>query len=250
MKVYPFLVGELTAHEGDLFRGGNVAMKVPFSCYSFYIEGTKKRTIVETGFGDPQWCMDHLGAGEGFLLTQKPGMALCDHLKRLHVAPESIETVILTHCHWDHIGGVNLFPNARVYCQKDEIPWAFASPEWMQRSYPMAFAEPILSARERLVLVEGDVVLEKGLKMRKIGGHTPGSQIIEVETQKGKVIIAGDLLMKYANIEKMVPIGSFHHMEKCAAFLQILQNEMKEDPRIIVCPGHDQRVWDEHSEGI
>jgi hypothetical protein len=56
--------------------------------------------------------------------------------------------------------------------------------------------------------------------------------------------------MKYSNLEKMVPIGSFHNIEKCDAFLAYLKGRLLEDPSITILPGHDQKVWDTYRDGI
>ena len=250
MKVYPLLVGELEAHEGDVFRGGNPAIKVPFPCYSFYIEGASRPILVDTGFGDPEFCKKHLDASEGFILKVAPGMSLKDHLSRLGVGPESIEVIVLTHCHWDHIGALDLFPNATVYVQRKEISWAVFPQHWMQRSYLPVYARNLTSLGDRLILQEGDAVIEKGITTKFIGGHSPGCQVVEVEAGKGKVIIVGDLLMKYSNIEKQIPIGSFHSIEISDRFLQSLRGQLMENPDTVVLPGHDQKVWDNYKNGI
>jgi glyoxylase-like metal-dependent hydrolase (beta-lactamase superfamily II) len=152
MKVYPMLVGELEAHEGDVYRGGNVGVKSPFPCYAFYIEGAEKRILVETGFGDPDRCKKYLNATEGFILKRDPGLTLEDQLQKRGVSPDSIEIVILTHCHWDHIGSIGLFANATIYCQREELSWAIFPQHWMRRSFIPEFAEPLIAARDRIVV--------------------------------------------------------------------------------------------------
>lgn len=40
---------------------------------------------------------------------------LVENLKELNISPEDINSIILTHSHWDHTGNLNLFPNAKIY---------------------------------------------------------------------------------------------------------------------------------------
>ena len=46
---------------------------------------------------------------------------LISHLHELDLSPKTIDIVILTHNHWDHTGGIDLFPNAKFYCSPDDF---------------------------------------------------------------------------------------------------------------------------------
>ena len=62
-----------------------------------------------------------------------------DAVRRAGVKPEEITDVIVTHMHWDHADGMDLFPNARVWVQKDELEYyagvgvAIAADAWRHR---------------------------------------------------------------------------------------------------------------------
>ena len=251
MKVYPLLIGELEGTENDVFYKGNADRKVPFHCYSYYIEGASKKIIIDTGFGDPVFCQKNIGADEGFVLQIPTGLNWSDHFKRLKIKPESNELIILTHCHWDHIGGLSFFPNATILVQREELGWIFAPPEWLQRSYgPRIFGKPLIEARDRIIALDGDTVIEKGIRTKLIGGHSPGSQIVEIESKNRRVILTGGLVMKYANIEMQIPTGAYHNVEITDRYLKDLIALVTEDPRIVVLPVHDQKVWEMYQTGI
>jgi glyoxylase-like metal-dependent hydrolase (beta-lactamase superfamily II) len=250
MRVYPLLLGELMSHEGDLYRGGDSRIQSAFSCFAFFIEGASRRILVDTGFGDPAEVKRYMSTAEGFILKCDAGMSLPEQLERIGSKPEDVEAAVLTHCHWDHIGGLGLLPNAIVYCPRDEISWAVFPQPWMRRSYLPERGRSLVDVGARMIPLDGDTVIEKGIRTRLVGGHSPGSQIVEVETSRGTVIITGDLIMKYSNIERMHPIGSFHNIETADRFLTSMRNRILEDPRTIVLPGHDPLVWERYQEGI
>ena len=55
----------------------------------------------------------------------------------------------------------------------------------------------------------------KGIKVFLTGGHTPGHQSVMVETKIGKIILAGDVVLTYRNIEENIPVGFNCNLEEC-----------------------------------
>src|ERR1035438_7469104 len=68
---------------------------------------------------------------------QWPGIA--DFVKpseavgRLGLKPEDITDLVITHMHWDHADGMDLFPKARIWLQKDELEY-YAGAAWQSRN--------------------------------------------------------------------------------------------------------------------
>jgi N-acyl homoserine lactone hydrolase len=246
MRVVPLLIGGFQVNERVLYRNGNPSQSVEFSSYAFYVEDGTEKIMVDTGFGDARYCIEHLGRE----VTTPLGMTLADHLKRLAVDPSEIKTVILTHCHWDHIGGLGLFEKAAIYCQCDEIPLIVSPPAWLAESYAPSFSHLIMEARERLQLIEGDYALSEKLFLRKVGGHTPGSQNVEVRGKHREVIIAGDALFYFDNLSKQIPNGEGYDLDESVRTLQNLRNKTIESSGTIVLPGHDPELWKIHRAGI
>lgn len=55
----------------------------------------------------------------------KPSEAIA----KLGLKPEEITDLIITHMHWDHAGGIDLFPKARIWIQQDEFTYYTGNPE-------------------------------------------------------------------------------------------------------------------------
>ncbi len=118
---------------------------------------------------------------------------------------ESVDTitdVIVTHLHFDHVGGavskdhdrfVPTFPRARYYIQNEQWQWALNPSERDRASY---FPENFLPLREHgvLTLLDGETELFPGIRVIPLEGHTFGQQVVLVETGQGKVLYAADLI--------------------------------------------------------
>jgi glyoxylase-like metal-dependent hydrolase (beta-lactamase superfamily II) len=122
-------------------------------------------------------------------------------LAELEVAPEAVTDIVLTHCHFDHMGSVGEFPNARIHLQKSELlSWYEAIAMPRQFGYLTAIIDPEnlrsaldASIEHRVMLIDGDKdnVLP-GLHVRLGSGHTVGQQFVAIETARGKLVISGD----------------------------------------------------------
>ena len=120
--------------------------------------------------------------------------------------------VINTCCHFDHIGNNKSFPNARFIVQKLELPLAIHPPPWALYYYP-ELAFNLLDVRDRLELIDGDIQVADAVSVYHLGGHSPGAQVVLVETDAGRVCIPGDLVPFYKNIELNWPMGAFFDVE-------------------------------------
>lgn len=144
----------------------------------FYLEGGPQKILVDTGVGGP----------EGVIRA----------LDGIGIKPEDIDIVILTHLHFDHADNVGLFPQARFILQKKE--WEYArSPLPIQRSLYNPQTIAVLEHLD-LVLVGDCYVVEDGIEVILVPGHTKGQQAVVVNTSKGKYVLAGDLLYTWINI--------------------------------------------------
>jgi len=141
--------------------------------------------------------------------------------------------LILTHLHWDHAGNFDLFPNAEVLCQNEEYQWMCRTKNW-EIGYPDWCAENIMQNPGRFHFLDSDYEVAPGLHIMKYGGHTPGSQMIKVETQNGTCIIPGDNVMSYENVEQNIPVGLMTNLLVCMAAIEKIQKDA-----VMYTPSHD-----------
>ena len=213
----------------------------------YLISGGAKRILVDTGVGD----FDRIRTlrtqrGDRFYLKAKPEWDLVTQLKGLGVEPDDIEIVISTHLHWDHVGGNALFRHARFFAQQEDVPLALTAPRYAPHFFP-EMVGCITGVADRLVLLDGDAQIIPGVQVWKVGGHSPGSQVVAVRTEKGTIALASDVINKYENLDYdwPGPTGNMWNIDEVLRAHARLKREAD-----LIIPGHDWKVWDRYPEGI
>ncbi len=123
-------------------------------------------------------------------------------LTRIGADATNVTKVILTHMHFDHMGGMEMFPQAFpkaiFYVQKREYDFWVKHP-YAKRPPFSRLADPVairamaeLEGTERLVLICGDQKIMPGIEVLFAPGHTIGLQTVPVNTAKGTAIVASD----------------------------------------------------------
>ena len=122
-------------------------------------------------------------------------------LAELGVAAEAVTDIVITHAHFDHMGSIAEFPNARLFIQKSELlTWYEAIALPPRFGYLTAIIDPDnlrtaleASIEHRVTLVDGDQDdILPGMHVRLGSGHTIGHQFVLVETEKGRRVVSGD----------------------------------------------------------
>jgi glyoxylase-like metal-dependent hydrolase (beta-lactamase superfamily II) len=223
-----------------LVQGAEQGRKLDIAMTIWVLKGPDGRTVlVDAGFYRPRL----LRKGNGVADYTRPDKAM----GWLGIRPEEVTDVVVTHVHWDHADGVDLFPKAQVWIQKDEFnhytrdakqPSAHDGNDELDEASAMVK----LNTQGRVHLVDGDArEILPGVTVYTGGRHTFASQYVGVNTKAGCVVIASDNLYLYENLDKHVPIAqTFDAKANLAA-----QDRMKQiatSPRLIV-PGHDPKVF-------
>ena len=166
-------------------------------------------------------------------------------VERAGVKPADIGDVIISHIHWDHLDGIDLFPKARIWIQRDEFEhYTDSTGAVKDRAIDAGDAKLLAqAAREgRVRLIDGDgKEIIPGITVYTGGKHTFASQFAAVHTTEGTVVVASDNAYLYANLEQHRPIAqtldSLSNLRAQARMLTLATS-----PRLIV-PGHDPEVF-------
>lgn len=121
--------------------------------------------------------------------------ALRGALAQHGLEPGDIDHIVLTHGHFDHAENLDLFPDACVVIQRDELHHA-ADPVPSQRIFYWQSTIGNLVERRRpgqIRVIDGDEQLFDGFRVLKVPSHTPGMQVPLITTAKGVCAIASDL---------------------------------------------------------
>jgi glyoxylase-like metal-dependent hydrolase (beta-lactamase superfamily II) len=160
--------------------------------------------LVDTGF---------LNEGSGAEFKQKFGIpewiSPVRMLEEMGVQAADVTDIIISHAHFDHMGSISAFPKARLYLQKKEwLSWNEAMALPPQYGFLTAIINPDnmreafdAAVEHRLTLVDGDRDnLIPGIHVRLGEGHTLGQQFVILETEKGRLVAAGDCIYSRLNL--------------------------------------------------
>ena len=206
-------------------------------CYMMWLLKGKngKTVLVDAGFTDT--------AQMAKLKYTRPEVVL----GRINVKPNDITDIIITHPHRDHINGIDLFPNAMVWMQKDDYDY-FVGSAWQKGGSTIGFkkmdVQKIVQRNldQKLTLVKGDnIEIIPGLKVFIGARHTYESQYVLVETHSDPVIIASDNSWFYYNLVNLLPIPLTFDSKGYLENLKRMKTMVK-DVNLII-PGHDLLVF-------
>jgi glyoxylase-like metal-dependent hydrolase (beta-lactamase superfamily II) len=220
-----------------LVEGADKDRKIDIAMMVWLVRGNGRNILVDSGFYHEKFFAQWHPAG-----FVKPS----DTLKRVDLQPEDITDVIITHMHWDHADGMDLFPKARIWIQKDELQY-YAGEAWQSRtSHGGIDPDDVLVAvklntQGRVGLVNGDAQeILPGVTCYTGGKHTYASQFVGVNTAVGTVVLASDNMYLYENLEKHLPIAATLDRESNMR-AQDRMKQLAANPKLII-PGHDPAV--------
>ncbi|MDP7016295.1 MAG: MBL fold metallo-hydrolase [Pirellulaceae bacterium] len=160
------------------------------------VRGSERTVLIDTGYGSK------LSDKQLKLMHGESGCPLTRNLAALEVTPDEIDTVILSHLHFDHAGGAletdeagelrATFPRAEYVVQQGEWDVATSGVPELKGAYPTEnFAA--LSSLGQLTLIDGDVEIAPGIRAIVTPGHTRFHQSIVVESNGETAVFLGDL---------------------------------------------------------
>jgi glyoxylase-like metal-dependent hydrolase (beta-lactamase superfamily II) len=203
--------------------------------YFWVLIGGGETIVIDTGMHPDK------AARQGHTMLITPAAAL----EALGVGVGDVRTVILTHLHYDHVGQVDAFPNARFLLQAEEM--SYATGPWMEKPWFRRFYESDEIAKVvghlydgRLELHGHERRLTDGLSLHWVGGHSAGQEIVRVRTARGWMVLASDALHYYEEYERGIPFSVTLDVLGMMGAHDRIRELADSDDHVI--PGHDPRV--------
>jgi N-acyl homoserine lactone hydrolase len=235
VRVQRLIVGRFTAGAGIVRRGDDLDRQVRFPIPAYVIETAKERILVDTGL-HPAAAADaalHYGRPDAL----GPFRAELDESVGEQVDLATITTVVLTHLHFDHAGGLALVPSS--------VPVVVQRSEWEAGHDAAAIARNFYlpvdyeAADRQITLVDGDHDLlgDGSIQLLLTPGHTPGHQSVRVGE---RLVLGGDVAHFASGLDDLrFPIfgHDFAAQASSATRLRALR-----DAGSVVLPGHDPAV--------
>jgi glyoxylase-like metal-dependent hydrolase (beta-lactamase superfamily II) len=193
--------------------------------------------LVDTGYTADE------GAARGRPILRDPAEAV----RAIGVDPETVDTVIVTHMHYDHAGGLDRFPNAVFHIQEAEMAFVTGAcmchPHLNKPFSPDHVCRMVRNVYSgRVVFHDGDGAVAPGVTVHKIGGHTAGLQAVRVKTQAGWLCLASDSSHYYENFLEGKPFPIVLNLAAMLDGFKRIQT-LAGAPGLVV-PGHDPLVFD------
>jgi glyoxylase-like metal-dependent hydrolase (beta-lactamase superfamily II) len=235
-QVYAVKYAERDGRRSEHFIGGDPHdAPMPMDYFVWAIVGPDRTWIVDTGFAES----DATSRNRRLVRTVSAALAA------IGIDAASVNNVIITHLHYDHIGGHAQFPAATFHLQDREMAFATGrqmTHRAMNHSFTAAhIAEMVLLVHQgRVAFHDGSAELAPGLSVHHVGGHTDGLQVVRVHTDAGWLVLASDAAHYYENIDSGRPFSIVYDV---AAMLEAFDTirALADRPELIV-PGHDPLV--------
>ena len=229
-KIYTLYYGKRDATTADYFLDDTSNIPIGMGYYLWVATNGENTVVIDLGYHED------VGEQRGRTLVRHPA----ELLDKIQVDPKTVQHAIVTHLHWDHVGGYALFPKAHLYLQERELQfWASAHlPEWQSSLEEEELVAVVrLHFRGRLGLYDGSREIVPGITVHHVGGHTMGSQIVQVETARGTAVVASDAAKLYRNFLETIPQPRSHSVtDQINGYALINRLASHQD---LIIPGHD-----------
>jgi len=224
----------------ELVRGADTTRRTDLAFMVGVMKGNNGRTVLlDAGFYREQF----LAAWKPFD-WQTPSSAIA----RIGLKPEDVTDVIISHVHWDHLDGADLFPAARIWIQQAEYDH-YVGPDGVPLDEAIDTVDARMLARlhqaGRVQLIDGDGrEIIPGITVYTGGRHTYASEYVGVRTAAGDVVLASDNMYMFENLAKHAPIGATYTPGDSTSNLnaQDRMRHIASSPRLII-PGHDPQIF-------
>jgi glyoxylase-like metal-dependent hydrolase (beta-lactamase superfamily II) len=241
-EVYAVKYATLTGFPvAALVSGADPARKLDIAMMVWVIRGNGRTVVFDSGFYHDQFLKQW---------SPKEFLRASDAITQSGITPAihapQVTDVVISHMHWDHADGVDLFPNARVWLQQEEFHY-YSGEAWQHKdTHGGIDPDDVLTVvklnlQGRVGFVHGDAQeLLPGITAYTGGKHTYQSQFLSVNTRAGIVVLASDNMYLYENLDKHVPIAqTLDATSNLAA-----QDRMKQIAAAnrLIIPGHDPAV--------
>jgi glyoxylase-like metal-dependent hydrolase (beta-lactamase superfamily II) len=193
-RLYILNCGEGVA--GDISRwspGVNVGKSMDFVDNCYLIKHAQGWMMWDTGVTDAVAAMpDGQAPADPRAIHWRRPKTLAGQLEQVGVKPSDVKYVAVSHTHPDHIGNIEMFPQAMLLVQKVEYEW------------PGISNTPRFKPEHPVTKLEGDydVFGDGSVTIIATPGHTPGHQSLLVKLPKtGALVLSGDVVHFKSNWE-------------------------------------------------
>lgn len=159
--------------------------------------------------GDRNILLD-TGTGREMAVGRGAGCGrVLDSLDALGVTPEQIDTVVVSHAHWDHAGGVSVpshegyaptFPRATYWFWRGEWDY-WMDPNLKDRPEFLSNVLPPLTEKQQVEFADSEIEVAPGVRLIAAPGHTPGHICVALTSGNEMAVYTGDMFHHASQID-------------------------------------------------
>jgi N-acyl homoserine lactone hydrolase len=234
VKIERLNVGWFTAPAGMFRAGDDMDQTTRFPVPAYVLETATERILIDTGLNpaaiaDPGAYYERPDLFAVFALEQEQSVA-----EQLDV--DTLTKVVLTHLHWDHVGGLELIPPS--------VPVVVQRTEWQAGHVDAAMQRNFFLSRDygendrEMILVDGDCDLlgDGSVELLFTPGHTPGHQSIRI----GELVLGVDVTHFASGLDDhRFPVFADDHAQQARSAERL---RAMRDAGLTVIPGHDPEI--------
>lgn len=248
---------QLQTRERLLFSGGRFSEKAETAFSAFLVEHGSNRFLFDTGLGTrvaEQYDADMPWWFRAFFRYEEPVRPVVAQLSEAGIG--TIDRIVVSHGHWDHLSGLPDFPQAEVWLSKEEHGFVGEPRSAVARAWPSQVSGPV---RWRAIEFqhgpyEGfersfDMFGDGRVVLVPMFGHTPGSTGLFVTVSSGRrYFFVGDVVWSAQALKQGLPkhwlARTFvdHDADLTQAAIEKIRAAMQRDPQLVVVPAHDGLV--------
>lgn len=199
------------------------------------IRGGGRTILFDSGFHRQSWI-------DRFKVTDfvRPD----DAVRLAGAQPSEVTDVVISHAHWDHVGGIDLFPGATVWIQRAEFEY-YTGAAWQEggRHGGIDVEDLVALVRRnaagKLRLADGDDrEILPGIRVFTGARHTFSSQYVRVAGDL-PYVLASDNCYLYRNLDTRSPVATFSPEDRPANLAAFERMVALAGAKERVVPGHD-----------
>jgi glyoxylase-like metal-dependent hydrolase (beta-lactamase superfamily II) len=219
----------------DLVIGGPKDGKIDLAMVVWLIRGGGHTILFDSGYHRDTFLKD---------FAMKDYIRPDEAVRSIGVQPDAVTDIVISHAHWDHLGGIDLFPKAIVWIQREEYRY-YTTDAWQPGgNHDGIDPEDVkqllqLNTEGRLRLVEGDnVEIFPGIRAYTGSRHTYASQYLRVDGNP-PFVLASDNCYLYLNLLSHLASATFSDADHPANIAQQARMISLAGSPDRVVPGHD-----------
>ncbi len=234
-KIYVLEYARRKTHSSEVLVGDPHQTPMDMSYYMWLVVNDERVIAVDTGF------TKETGERRKRAWVNDPNVMM----DAIQIDPRRVTDVVISHLHWDHAGNFGLFPKANFILQESEMAFStgkYIGYEVFRQALDVEDVVAMLRLNYggRVRFVSGSKTLYPGIRVHWVGGHTAGTQIVEVQTESGVSVIASDAAHFYANMHQNRPFHIIHSVPCYIEGFQRMRTLAVDEQHIL--PGHDGKV--------